>query len=345
MSGTSLDGVDVAVCSFFKNNSIWGYDLLHSKTFLYENYWKKALKGAPNLNSEELAKMDRIYGDYLGHIVNTSVEESGIKSDLVASHGHTIFHKPDEGYSLQIGHGANITTVTGLDVVSDFRSTDIANGGQGAPLVPVGDKLLFGNYQACLNLGGFSNISFDFHGKRLAFDVCPVNIVLNYYANKLGHEYDNGGIIGMKGKVSIPLLNRLNSMPYYSETPPKSLSREWIETELLHVMESVNCSLEDKLCTFYQHISNQIVTTFVKYDLHDILVTGGGVHNGYLMQMLIENSTARLKKPDSKTIDYKEAIVFAFLGLLRYLGQINCYASVTGAKSDTVCGSLYCGQK
>ncbi len=345
MSGTSLDGADIVVCTFNKGSSGWKYKLLFSKTYHYNTQWKKSLAEADQLSSEKLVKLNRDYGNFLGHLANESIKISGVRPEIIASHGHTVFHKPDQGYSLQIGYGANIAAVTGVSVVADFRSADIAHGGQGAPLVPAGDKLLYGQYQSCLNLGGFSNISFDVETKRIAFDICPVNIVLNHLATKLGFDFDKEGILGRKGKPLGLLLEKLNAITYYNNAPPKSLSKEWLNKVFLPLIDADHSSFEDKLHTMYKHITIQIVSAMEKYKLENVFVTGGGVHNSYLMQLLKEYSKAKLTIPDADTVDFKEAIVFAFLGLLRNLNVVNCYASVTGAANNSVCGTVFLGEK
>ncbi len=345
MSGTSLDGVDIAICSFMKSTSEWNYRLLYSHTYSYNVQWKSSLSQADKISGNKLIRLDREYGSFLGELVNDSVKQSGIQPVLVASHGHTVFHNPEEGYSFQIGHGANIALSTGIAVVADFRSNDIANGGQGAPLVPFGDKFLFGKYQSCLNLGGFSNISLDWEGKRIAFDICPVNIILNHLASGTGFDYDKNGTLGKRGKTNNTLLLKLNSLHFYNDTAPKSLSKEWLDREFLPVIDHDNSTLEDKLSTIYDHIVFQVVKILKEYNLNEVFVTGGGTHNNYLMHLLNNSTNAKFVFPDIQTIDYKEAIVFGFLGLMRNLNLINCLASVTGAMNNSVCGAVYYGKK
>jgi len=341
MSGTSLDGVDIALCSFEEHKGNWHYEILAAKTVKYNDFWRKTLRNAHLLKGEDLVCLDRNFGDYLGDLVYNFISRKRIKPQLISSHGHTVFHKPDKGFTFQIGHGTNIAVRTGIAVVSDFRSKDIARGGQGAPLVPVGDKLLFANYDSCLNLGGFANISFDLKGKRIAFDICPVNIILNELAQKCGHDCDKNGLIGERGKINKDLLEKMNHIEYYRKAPPKSLSREWMESEF-----SVNLSInkiktEDKLATVYAHIAHQILQVIDNYAIRNILVTGGGVFNKFLLNLLKSESKAEIIVPDKLIIKYKEALIFGCLGLLRLNNQINCLSSVTGAKSDSVCGVLH----
>jgi anhydro-N-acetylmuramic acid kinase len=341
MSGTSLDGVDIAACSFTKNGDRWRNEILHGLTIPYDISWRNKLIKAPSLAGEELIRLDREYGEYLGNLVNSTLKQSGILPFLIASHGHTIFHSPSEKYSLQIGCGAQIAAITGIPVVCDFRSTDIALGGQGAPLVPIGDKLLFADYEACLNLGGFANISFENKHTRIAFDICPVNIVLNQFAQREGLPFDRNGELARLGNVNQKLLDALNAIPFYQKSHPKSLSREWLQSEFDPVIESTKCTVKDILRTCYEHINIQINKILNTYKIKTVLLTGGGTHNTFLIELIRKNCSTELVIPDETTIDFKEALIFAFMGLLRFRGEINCLASVTGASADSVCGAIY----
>jgi anhydro-N-acetylmuramic acid kinase len=341
MSGTSLDGIDAAVCSFSQTPDGWKYHLVHTETIIYTPDWKKSLTEACRMTGRDLVIFDRAYGRYLGQISKEVLEHAGIRPDIISSHGHTVFHEPENKYTLQIGHGASLAAETGIPVVCDFRTADVAAGGQGAPLVPVGDHYLFGQYQACLNLGGFANISYLNNNQRIAYDVCPVNIVLNYVAGRAGTEFDRDGELGRKGRVIEPLLKKLNSLSYYSQQPPKSLGREWLERDLLPLLELENKGIAEIMTTLYHHIAHQLISAFRNSDLRQIYITGGGAHNNFLTDLLRKEEEFDLVIPDKVTIDYKEAIVFAFLGMLRWNEQVNCFASVTGAKKDTVCGIIY----
>jgi anhydro-N-acetylmuramic acid kinase len=341
MSGTSLDGLDVAICSFKEKKDIWSYKILFAKTIPYDKIWKERLAKAHKLSSNELINLDRQYGNFLARVINEILDETGLKPQIVASHGHTVFHVPSQGYTFQVGYGANISAGTGLPVVCDFRSTDIALGGQGAPLVPAGDKLLFTEYDSCLNLGGFANISFDIDGQRNAMDICPVNIILNRFANSYGCEFDKNGNIGRKGKTNSALLSNLDDIDFYKSEMPKSLSREWLEGVFIPLTDSAGCSEQDKFHTVYQHIAKQIGKIIEDFNIEKVLVTGGGTYNGFLMELIGKLTNARIIIPDKNTIEFKEALVFAFLGLLKSLNRINCYASVTGARSDSCCGVMY----
>ncbi len=341
MSGTSLDGIDVALCLFEEHKGNWYHEILAAKTINYNEFWQKRLGEAHLLSGENLIKLDREYGDFLGGIVKSFISRTKITPHFIASHGHTVFHNPDKGYTFQIGHGANIAACTGIPVVNDFRSMDAALGGQGAPLVPLGDKLLFADYDSCLNLGGFANISFDYKGKRIAFDICPVNIVINELAQKRGCDYDKNGQIGAQGIVDYTLLEKLNAIEYYRKTPPKSLSREWLASEFKSVLNNNKSNIEDQMATIYAHIVHQTTAIIDRHGLVNILVTGGGALNRFLIKLFKSGTKAEVILPPKLTIKYKEALVFGCLGLLRLKNEINCLSSVTGAKRNSICGAVH----
>ena len=227
MSGTSLDGVDIAFCKFVYNEG-WDYEIIDATTIKYPEDWEKRLYNLPESQAETLALTDIEFGQYLGKIVNDYISKNNFSVDFISSHGHTVYHQPEKRLTLQIGDGPSIFAVTGLPVIYDFRSLDVALGGQGAPLVPIGDKLLFNEYYYCLNLGGIANISFEDKGRRIAFDICPVNQVINYLASECGKSFDDKGTIASKGRLNLRLLNMLNDLEYYSQLPPKSLGKEWV---------------------------------------------------------------------------------------------------------------------
>lgn len=339
MSGTSLDGLDIAACLFQELLSGWNYEIIVAETFDYSPEWEKKLRQSHTLSGEELTMLDRHYGVYLGQQVRHFLNQHGINGGLIASHGHTVFHSPGKGYTLQIGHGAYIAAETGLPVVTDFRSTDIALRGQGAPLVPIGDKLLFGEYSLCLNLGGFANLSFDQNRKRIAGDICPVNIVLNYLASKLGHTFDKNGDHGRKGIINHELLHALNNLDFYNTPLPRSLSREWVDEYIFPLFHTFPDSTNNHLHTFYEHIAFQISKYIVPNS--KVLITGGGAFNGFLMERLSFFTSAELVKPTDQLIKFKEALIFAFIGHLRFQNKTNCLKSVTGASRDSCCGALY----
>ena len=341
MSGTSLDGLDIACCVFRYDKLHWDYSISIAETIPYSEDWLNRLSGLPGSAAVEFAAADHLYGHLLGKLCRAFIEKNKIKADFIASHGHTVFHQPGRGFTSQIGNGAAIKAETGLPVVCDFRSGDVALGGQGAPLVPAGDRLLFSGFDFCLNLGGFANISFDHNGERLAFDICPVNTVLNHFAGKLGQAYDKDGSIGSKGKVSMPLLNTLNKLPYYSQTGPKSLGKEWVDEVILPILNSSGLGPEDILSTFYTHIVKQIALQTGTDEQKKMLVTGGGAHNKYLVSGIRSLIKPQIFIPDKLTIDFKEALIFAFLGVLRWRNEVNCLSTVTGAAHDGCFGAIY----
>lgn len=340
MSGTSLDGLDLACCHF-EFNEKWSFSLQHALTIPYSNYWRQLLEFLPNASGVELVKADMDYGRFIGKEIVRLIENTGIKPDLISSHGHTVFHQPDKGYTLQIGNGHAISAETGLPVVFDFRSYDVALGGQGAPLVPIGDQMLFGDYDYCLNLGGFANISFHDHkSERVAYDICPVNIVLNYLSQKSGKAFDYKGEMASIGNTDFHLLESLNKFEYYEREYPKSLGKEWVEQFVFPLLETSVISTKDQLNTFSVHIADQVCKALDSAGPGSVLVTGGGAFNEFLIQNIRNKTRSDIIIPGSDTVNYKEAIVFALLGLLRFRNEINCLRSVTGASRDSICGLL-----
>ncbi len=334
MSGTSLDGLDIALCRFEKNDA-WKFDILKAVTVEYPEPWLSKLKNAPKLSAEALCQFDNDYGSYIGQEIQAFAKDEEI--DFVASHGHTVFHRPDLGYTKQIGNPAAISAHCSFPILAEFRTLDVALGGQGAPLVPIGDQLLFGEYQSCLNLGGFANISFERAGQRIAYDICPVNIVLNALANKLGKEYDANGEFAQSGEINPELLDKLNALNYYSDIPPKSLGREWVENEINPLLMGSN--VNNLLRTFVEHIAIQLSKNFPEEG--SVLITGGGTFNSFLIDRISAHCSSELILPDKLIIDFKEALIFAFLGVLRWRGENNTLKSVTGASRDSCGGSIY----
>lgn len=343
MSGTSLDGLDIAYCSFSYNNHKWSFEIKEASTVSYTKAWLTKLQGAHKLSGAKLMELHNEYGTYLGKQVAQFVKNKSITNvDFVSSHGHTVFHQPDKGFTFQLGNGAAIAGACNCNVVNDFRSLDVALHGQGAPLVPIGDKLLFGDNAYCINLGGFANISYDVKSERIAFDICPANIVLNYLAQKVSKPYDKNGAIAAKGKVDSVLLTKLNALKFYKKLPPKSLGREWLEKEFLPILNSSKASVQDKLATVTEHIAIQIKNAIGNMQPGKILVTGGGAFNKHLMKLLqAELPQHQIIVPDAEIVNFKEALVFAFLGVLRWRGEDNCLSSVTGAKRNNKGGVIW----
>lgn len=341
MSGTSLDGLDLALCSFEKKGKEWLYQIHSASTIPYSPDWKNRLSETEKGSALDFAFTHKEYGALLGEMANSFISEYKLKPNLISSHGHTIFHQPDKKLTFQIGDGAALAATARIPVVCDFRSTDVALGGQGAPLVPIGDELLFGQYRYCLNLGGFSNISYDGSNGRTAFDVSVCNMVLNFYAATLNLPYDAGGTTASRGKCNQELLQKLNSLDYYALPSPKSLGKEWVLIHFLPVLQSFDLPVEDMLRTLCEHISDQIAHACRHDERGMLLVTGGGAHNTFLIECIQKKVRHQVVVPDAATVDFKEALIFAFLGYLRYRGEINVLRSVTGSLSDHSAGSLY----
>lgn len=345
MSGTSLDGVDLAYCHFKQLDGKWEYDVIKAKTVKYPDNLSQKLSQAMKMTALDLAFLDNELGRFIAQSVNAFMGNFKDEVELIASHGHTVFHQPELGLTTQIGNGSVIAALTGKDTVFDFRTTDVALGGQGAPLVPIGDELLFGAYDICLNLGGISNLSYRHYGQRKAFDISPCNIALNHLAQQLGHSYDADGNIAKQGQINHTLLQKLNQLEYYQKQDHKSLGREWIDLHFLPLLTQSGISIEDQLRTVCEHIAEQIASVCNTTNGHTLLITGGGAHNRFLIDLIRQKFQGEVIIPDQGTIDFKEALIFAFLGVLRANGINNCLSSVTGSRYDSCGGILALGNK
>lgn len=342
MSGTSLDGIDLAHLKFEIVGEKWQFEILEAETISYTQTWLNQLKTAVGYDKEQLVALNREYTILLGKTIADFIEKHQIKNlDAVCSHGHTILHQPHNGFTLQIGNLPEIATYCAQKVVCDFRVQDVQLGGQGAPLVPIGDRILFADYQYCLNLGGFSNVSFEADGQRIAFDISPVNTVLNFYANPLGFDYDDKGQIAQSGELSPELLDALNALDFYQQPYPKSLGFEYVKETVLPLMESYAIPVQDKMRTFTEHIALQIAQA-LPIKNGQLLITGGGAYNEFLIQqMQKELPEMNLVVPEPKVLEFKEALIFGLLGVLKLRGETNVLASVTGAKHDHSSGAIY----
>lgn len=347
MSGTSLDGVDLAYVKFSLDKG-YKFEILQTESTPYSEKWKKRLQHAFDENGENLTALNVDYGRYLAKCVSEFKERFSLeKIDFLASHGHTIFHQPERGFTLQIGQGSVLAAETGLKVICDFRVQDVALGGQGAPLVPIGDDLLFAEYDFCLNLGGFANVSYREGEVRRAYDICPANIVLNHFTRRSGFEYDDGGRMASEGKLDKELLLELNELPFYAMEHPKSLGYEFVVGTVLPIIEKYELDLNSLLRTYAEHTAIQISEVLNKavekeqIQEPSVLVTGGGAFNDFLIQRIDSHSSAEIVIPDREIIEFKEALIFAFLGLLKQQNEVNCLRSVTGAKKDHSSGVVY----
>lgn len=350
MSGTSLDGLDIAYCDFSFVNKKWFFEIISAKTVPYDRTMKKMLQDLDTRTGLDLALSDIKFGEYIGQQVKQFIEAYQIEADFIASHGHTVFHQPLVGLTRQIGNGATIAAICNLPVINDFRIADVALGGQGAPLVPIGDRLLFSDYQYCLNLGGIANISYETPKGRVALDVAPCNMVLNHLANQLDLDYDHNGEIAYKGKVNKELLEELNALDFYQMPPPKSLGKEWVEGKVYPIITEFDSRIKHKLATFGHHVGQQIRKVIKaskaidgpKHSRSQMLVTGGGAFNKYLIEQInYFNPTLNVTIPSIHLIQFKEALIFGFLGVLRWRNEVNCLRSVTGASRDNCGGVLH----
>jgi anhydro-N-acetylmuramic acid kinase len=339
MSGTSLDGLDIAACKFWKENEAWKYEIKCAETIPYTENEIKSLQHAFHLNGADLIALHHQYGDLIGLEVKKFCEIHDIRPNYIASHGHTIFHQPHKGFTFQLGHGANIAARSGIITICDFRTSDVAYGGQGAPLVPVGDELLFAEYDYCLNLGGISNISFQEHGKRKAFDIGVCNMALNELAQRMGMTYDKDGKLAQSGHVNTHLLQQLWAVAGEHHQQKQSLGYEWYTANLKPLFDATEISVIDKLRTCCEFIAGQIAAEVNKQG--KVLLTGGGARNKFLLHCIVEKTQANIIVPDSNIIDFKEALIFAFLGLLRVKEQVNCLSSVTRATKNSTGGTIY----
>lgn len=338
MSGTSLDGLDICYVKFSKSEK-WNFEILFSETISYEKSWKLKLQNATQISAEDLLALDKEFGFFLGEKTQEFISKNKIINlDLIASHGHTIFHQPHRKFTLQIGDGRAIKILTNKTVVYDFRSQDVLLGGNGAPLVPIGDELLFSEFDACLNLGGFSNISLKKDEERIAFDISPVNIVLNFFAEKLGKNYDENGDFAKNGNINLDILKQLNAVDFYKKQHPKSLGIEFVKAEIFPLLKDE--TPENVLATFTEHIAIQIAKVFNENQLKRVLVTGGGTFNSYLIEKLKEKSASEIIIPDEKIINFKEALIFAFMGVLRVNNEVNVLCSATGSSANHSSGIM-----
>lgn len=345
MTGTSLDGIDLVFCHFIEDQNKWSFEIKAARTVEMEQVWHDRLYCLPDQNAEIFAKTNIYFGHYLGQAIRDFIEDEKINPQFVASHGQTIFHQPDKNITVQIGDGETIVSYLTCPLVTNFRNKDVASGGEGAPLVPFGERHLWPDLNLFLNLGGFANLSF----KDLAFDISGCNLVLNHLANQKDEFliYDHDGQISASGDFSGRLFQQLGNLEYYSVPPPKSLGKEWLDKEIFPLLNESGISIEDQMHTYTRHIAAEVKRGCekIKAQGQTMLVTGGGAHNAFLMDCL-KNALEPLEitfseVPDERIINLKEAIVFAFLGLTTLLGKPNILASVTGAERDICGGSIH----
>jgi anhydro-N-acetylmuramic acid kinase len=340
MSGTSLDGLDLAFCEFDALNPS-DFKITAAETTAYPEVWQKNLRACETCRAVQLAEFHVSYANYVAQQVKTFLSKNALPlPDLLAFHGHTIFHQPNSGFTFQLGSGAALAATSGLKTVSDFRTANVVSGGQGAPLVPIGDLHLFANHSACLNIGGFANISLKTQtGGLTAFDICPANMALNELAKARNLDFDAGGYIASGGKINQELLSQLNELDFYSQKPPKSLGREWYLEFVKPLVSKSEISIEDKLATFCEHIALQVAVS--ANGAVNMLITGGGAKNNFLIQRIAHHFKGEINVPDETIVDFKEALIFAYLGLLRVQEKSNCLAEYTGSSRNHCAGSLH----
>lgn len=356
MSGSSLDGLDIVFVEFLENGGNWQYEVLHSECVQYSEEWVQKLCEATTMSAVDYLLLHTAYGKYLGNIVNEFINKYNLqfKVALIASHGHTVFHFPQNNMTAQLGDGAAIAAATQLPVVTDLRALDVAFGGQGAPIVPIGEKLLLQDFDFCLNIGGIANISFNRSPFR-AFDVCAANRVLNMLAAEVGADYDEGGKIARSGSIHLPLLEELSSVAYYRQLPPKSLANSFGTDIIYPIVKKYNLITRDALCTYITHIAEQIKNAISINEMPEnertdrkLLATGGGALNIFLIETLsamLAPFNIRVVVPNEGLVLYKEAIIMALMGVLRWREEYNVMRSVTGAARDSVGGAMWMGQE
>jgi len=340
MSGTSIDGVDLVYANFFYDKH-WSFKILKSKTYEYDMDWQNILKNLSDKDLDSIKLIDKNYTKLLSEYISSFIEEFSIKEiDFISSHGHTALHDPSNSITYQIGNLKELSDYIGLKVICDFRAQDVKLGGQGAPLVPVGEKYIFPEYDNLINLGGFANITIKSNNNLTAYDICPVNIVFNHLSNLRHLKYDDKGKIASSGKLNIELFDCLQSLDYYKQISPKSLGIEWVNKNILPLINSFSeIPLEDLLNTFSKHFASQIDSNIKS--AKKTLITGGGAYNDYLIQNIINLTESEIIIPSSEIIEYKEALIFGFLGVLKDLNINNCYSSVTGATKDHSSGNIF----
>lgn len=343
MSGTSVDGLDIVATSFIKTGNRLSYQITAAETIYYTEEWVARLLNASTLSGNDLLMLDASWSVFVAEQINAFINRHSITPGYIASHGHTVFHQPENGFSFQIGSGAMLASLTGITTVTDFRRSDVALGGQGAPLVPIGDLLLFDEYKFCLNLGGFANVSVKDAARIQAFDICPLNVVMNKLARNCGQPYDKNGELARTGSIDNSLLTELEALPFYQQTGPKSLGTEWVDTMIQPILNRHGkISAQDQLATFTEHAARRIGSELTGDG--KTLVTGGGAKNIFLMERIAACSEAEVSIPDAILTDFKEGLIFSLLGLLRLHETANVLTEVTGAGKAISAGAVYLGR-
>lgn len=352
MSGSSLDGLDIAFTELTETGGKWSYEIIAASCLEYDKEWREKLLTATDLSARNYQLLHTEYGHYIGNKINVFIEKNNLQHqvNLIASHGHTTFHLPNLKMTAQLGDGAAIAAVTKLPVVSDLRTMDVAFGGQGAPIVPIGEKLLFQDYQYFLNIGGIANLSINQAGNFIAFDVCAANRILNMLAAEKGLVYDEGGAIASSGNVDKNLLQQLNSLDYYKQRGPKSLSNEFSTRGIYPIIKNAGIAVEDAVRTYVEHVTLQIKEAIINNEITMInkkmLITGGGAFNTFLIErlkILLNEEEINIVVPHDRLVQYKEALIMALMGVLRWREEVNVLSTVTGAEQNSIGGALWLG--
>lgn len=345
MSGSSLDGLDLAVCRFWMEREDLHYSLEHTDTIAFSDPLVDALGSAYDSSGSAIFRVEQLFTSECAELIQRFISESDLKVDIIGFHGHTVFHEPQDGFTVQIGDGHQLSQKLSIDVIGDFRSKDVALGGQGAPLAPIVEKHLFKDYRLFLNLGGIANISIHNNDQIIAFDITACNQALNYLSQHLGEEYDDKGKLARSGSLKNDLLSQLSQIPYLSDCAPKSLSNTWVKNEFIPMLKKDQGSINDQLNTVVEHIAIETANAIPDHSTQgELLVTGGGAHNDYLIERMdyhLRPKGVKCARPSEKLINYKEAILMSLMAYLRIMEQPNCLASVTGASRDSSTGIIY----
>jgi anhydro-N-acetylmuramic acid kinase len=345
MSGTSMDGLDIAYVEFsITKDSFWQQKVIACETYSYPEQIFEQLKQATNFSVVQYLLLDKELGKFYGEKINDFIEKFKLdkkKITAISSHGHTIFHQPENGFTAQIGCGTTIAKTTNIQVINDFRTKDVINSGQGAPLVPIGEKHLYSSLaESFINIGGFTNITIQKSNHIIAFDISPGNLPLNKLVACKNIPYDKDGELAKAGDIDFFLLDSLNSLDYYKENGPKSLGTEWLEQNFYPLLQ-FDRDIENNLRTVIEHIAIQISTVLSNEKIKSVLITGGGAKNCFLIERIKNYYKGKIVLPNTELIDYKEAIIFAFLGALYLAKEPNTIHTVTGANKDVCAGVLH----
>jgi anhydro-N-acetylmuramic acid kinase len=354
MTGSSLDGIDLAFTKITVKDGHYAHEILISECVPMPQKWKIRIEQLVMQNAVTYLKTSAFFGHFIGDRIAEFIEKHQLQNqlDFIASHGQTVFHQPENLFTSQIGDGAAIAGKTGFPVVCDFRSIDVALGGQGAPVAPIANKMFYSNYKMFLNLGGIANIAVNVNGKYIAFDVTAVNLALNKIARMKGVEYDHDGNLAANGAVDERLFSEMNSSFYYDKDYPKSLSGGWVSKVMMPTLQRHNISIEDKLRTIVEHVAHQLNKSLEKIQQKEnisfsksdkMLVTGGGAFNKFMIQRMEEMLPITLVVPDEQTVKFKESVLMALMGVMRVRNEENCLGSVTGAARNAIGGAIYQG--